>query len=126
MTTSKREYLLVTSVLTEENLRALIENEIQALRIPNFIDPLACQVISKGLKFHGYNDYLNAPSVGRIGMSYFETGLKQDLIELYFANAIRNIETLRKACYPYPCPIDTLRCVLDEQWSAGCKLQTLY
>lgn len=126
MTTLEREYLLVEKVLTEENLLALIENEIQALRIPNFIDSFACDVISKGLTSHGYNDYLNAPSVGRIGMSYFETGHKQDLIDLYFANAVANIETLRKACYPVPCPIDTLRCVLDEQWSTGCKLQTLY
>lgn len=126
MTTLEREYLLVERVLTQENLLALIKNEIQVLRIPNFIDSLACQVISKGLQSHGYNDYLNAPSVGRIGMSYFETGHKQDLIDLYFANAIENIETLRKACYPYPCPIDTLRCVLDERWAAGCKLQILY
>lgn len=112
--------------LSAENLKDLISHRIQILRIPNFIDAQACKVISAGLQKNGYNDYLNAPSVGRIGMSYFETGRKPDLMRHYFEHAIENIDILRKACYPYPCPIDTLRCVLDEQWLAGCHLQTLY
>ncbi len=61
MTTLESKYLLVERALTEKNLLALIQNEIQVLRIPNFIDSHACQVISNGLKSHGYNDYLNAP-----------------------------------------------------------------
>jgi 2OG-Fe(II) oxygenase superfamily len=112
--------------LSVQNLKDLISNRIQILRIPDFIDKQACHIISAGLQKNGYNDYLNAPSVGRIGMSYFETGLKPDLIQHYFDNAIGNIEVLRQACYPYPCPVDTLRCRLDEQWPAGCHLQTLY
>lgn len=126
MTTLINELVMVNNSLNKENLEKLINNDIQVLRIPNFIDDRACTAISAGLKGYGYNDYLNAPSVGRIGMSYFETGLKTDLIEHYFKNAITNIEILRKACAPYPCPIDTLRCVLDEQWPAGCNLQTLH
>lgn len=126
MEANECDYLLVEQDITKNDLERLIRNDIQALRIPNFIDKAACEVISRGLKSHGYNDYLNAPSVGRIGMSYFETGHKQELVDFYFSNAVANIEALRRACYPYPCPIDTLRCVLDEKWLAGCNLQTLY
>jgi hypothetical protein len=126
MALRNQELVLVDDALTMDNLQALIRNEIQVLRIPDFINPIACKTIAKGLKSTGYNDYLNAPSVGRIGMSYFETGRKQEIVDQYFATALDNINTLRKACDPYPCPIDTLRCVFDEIWPAGCGLQSLY
>ena len=121
-----KELVLVEDALNLDNLQALIKNEIQVLRIPSFITQAACKIISNGLKSTGYNDYLNAPSVGRIGMSYFETGRKQEIIDHYFATALDNINILRKACAPYPCPIDTLRCIFDEIWPAGCGLQDLY
>lgn len=124
--TLEQDLLRVDQQLTLEGLKSLISNQVQVLRIPRFIDSTACSVMAEGLKRCGYNDYLNAPSVGRIGMSYFETALREDLIELYFSNAFANIDLLRKACYPYACPIDTLRCMLDERWPAGCNLQTLY
>ncbi|WP_375414940.1 2OG-Fe(II) oxygenase [uncultured Bradyrhizobium sp.] len=116
----------VSSTLALEDLVALIRNEIQVLRIPRFIDDNACKQISKGLKSTGYNDYLNAPKVGRIGMSYFETAKTKEIIDHYFATAIDNINRLRSACAPYPCPMDTFRCVIDEVWNGGCTLQTLY
>ncbi len=121
-----KELLLTEDALSFENLQALIKHETQVLRIPSFISEEACAIMSKGLKSTGYNDYLNAPSVGRIGMSYFETGQKQEIIDHYFATALENINTLRKACAPYPCPVDTLRCLFDEAWPGGCGLQDLY
>lgn len=68
--------VFVIDKLTEQHIKALISHELQVLRIPNFISQEACRTISQGLKSTGYKDYLNAPSVGRIGMSYFETELK--------------------------------------------------
>ncbi len=116
----------VSSRLTAEDVGALIRNEIQVLRIPDFISRDACKQITKGLKSTGYNDYLNAPKVGRIGMSYFETGMKQEIIDHYFETAMDNINLLRAACAPYPCPMDTFRCAMDETWAQGCTLQTLF
>lgn len=121
-----KELVTVEDSLSFSNLQALINHEIQVLRIPGFISQAACKNISIGLKSAGYADYLNAPSVGRIGMSYFETGCKQEIVDHYFATAIENINILRKACAPYPCPIDTLRCIFDEIWPTGCGLQNLY
>lgn len=126
MSVLEAKLVLTDSTLNVDTLLKLIDQEVLVLRIPKFITEDACQNISKGLKSTGYSDYLNAPSVGRIGMSYFETGRKQEIIDHYFATALENINLLRKACSPYPCPIDTLRCVLDEVWPAGCSLQTLY
>lgn len=121
-----KELVIEETALSFSNLRALINHETQVLRIPGFISPEACKNISQGLKSTGYNDYLNAPSVGRIGMSYFETGRKKEIVDHYFATALENINTLRKACAPHPCPIDTLRCNFDEIWPSGCGLQDLY
>jgi len=126
MDLTKTGLVLVADRLTQENLCGLIDHEFQVLRVPNFITGEACRLMSKGLKSTGYDDYLNAPSVGRIGMSYFETGLKSEIVDLYFSKAIDNINLLRTSCYPFPCPIDTLRCILDETWDAGCRLQMLY
>lgn len=120
------EKILTDSTLNISNLLKLIDQKCLVLRIPGFITDAACEKISAGLKSTGYSDYLNAPSVGRIGMSYFETGRRQDIIDQYFSTALENIELLRRACYPHPCPIDTLRCILDEIWPTGCSLQTLY
>lgn len=121
-----KELLLTEDALSFANLQALINHEVQVLRIPGFISDEACAAMSKGLKSTGYNDYLNAPSVGRIGMSYFETAQKQEIVDHYFATALENINILRKACSPYPCPVDTLRCLFDEVWPGGCGLQDLY
>jgi hypothetical protein len=126
MTIVETDGIVTEASLSLANLSRLIDNQTLVLRIPGFITDDACRDISKGLKSTGYDDYLNAPSVGRIGMSYFETGRKQEIVDLYFATALQNIRVLRQACYPHPCPIDTLRCVLDEVWPAGCGLQTLY
>lgn len=112
--------------LTKADLDDLIANEIQVLRIPNFIPQETCGSISAGLKATGYDDYRNAPQVGRIGMSYFETARNPEIVDHYFRNALRNIDLLRRACAPYPCPMDTFRCLVDEIWVPGCTLQTLY
>lgn len=121
-----QDAVLTDTELSKENLNALINQDVLVLRIPRFIDTEACRVISTGLKNQGYSDYLNAPTLGRIGMSYFETARNPEIVEHYFNTAIQNLNILRKACYPYPCPIDTFRCVMDEQWPAGCNLQSLY
>lgn len=118
--------LAVDRVLRLNGLRRLIDNEIQILRIPRFIDQATCSVISAGLKRHGHLEYINEPGVSRIGRAFSESGSREDLLELYFSNAFDNIDVLRQACHPHASPIDTLRCVLDERWPAGCHLQTLY
>lgn len=125
-TTTAVDLVRVSPALALIDVLALIRHEVQILRVPQFISSKACQQISSGLKSTGYTDYLNAPKVGRIGMSFFETGRKPEIVEHYFATALDNIKLLRWACAPNPCPMDTFRCIMDEIWLSGCTLQTLY
>lgn len=122
---TEHEIVECESGLTYDALNALCEGKTQIVRAPRFTDPLVCRNLAAGLLTEGYNDYLNAPQVGRIGMSYFETGGRQELKNFYFNTALENIEKLRKACAPYQCPIDVFRCVMDEIWPEGANLQTV-
>jgi hypothetical protein len=120
-----RDLLTFPEGLSHRSLQALTRGEAQIVRIPGFVSPGVCHLIARGLLRHGYDDYLNAPAVGRIGMSFFETGGKADVIAHYFASALPNIRLLRNACAPYQCPIDVFRCVVDEVWPSGASLQSL-
>jgi hypothetical protein len=111
--------------LSREMVEALIKKDVPIIRVANFVHPGTCRLIAQGLQREGYNEYINAPTVGRIGMSFFETGEKQEIIDHYFRTALSNIETLRRACAPYQCPIDLFRCVVDEVWPKGANLQAL-
>lgn len=106
-------------------LEALFNGDALVLRIPGFVPEGACQALSAGAQRVGYHDYINAPTVGRIGMSFYETSSDAELRELYFRTAIDNIRILRNACSPYAFPIDTLRCELDDIWPAGAQLQSM-
>ncbi|MGK6306769.1 hypothetical protein [Variovorax sp. DT-64] len=120
-----RDLLTLSGGLSHEALQALTRREALIVRIPGFISAGVCHLIARGLLRHGYDDYLNAPAVGRIGMSFFETGGNREVIDQYFATALPNIRLLRNACAPYQCPIDVFRCVVDELWPSGASLQSL-
>lgn len=111
--------------LTTESLQAITKGEALIVRVPAFTKTDVCVNIAKGLQSEGYKDYLNAPMVGRIGMSFFETAGKPEIINHYFRTALPNIHTLRNACAPFQSPIDVFRCALDEAWPHGAHLQSL-
>lgn len=106
-------------------LRLLLMREKLVVRVENFVSSELCRLVADGLQRQGYNDYINAPTVGRIGMSFYETGGQPDIVEHYFSAALENIALLRSACAPHASPMDMLRCVLDEAWPLGACLQTL-
>lgn len=124
-TSKKSEVVAASGKLTLALLESLVSGEALIIRIADFIRPETCRLIASGLQRAGYTDYLNAPTVGRIGMSFFETGEKKEIIDHYFRTAIPNIEILREACEPYQCPVDVFRCVVDEIWPKGANLQEL-
>lgn len=121
----QNEITVCENGLTIEAIRSIFKGETLIARVANFSDPGICPNLADGLQKAGYDDYLNAPMVGRIGMSFFETGENPDIVRHYFDTAILNIEKLRTACAPYQCPMDIFRCVIDEIWPAGGNLQTL-
>lgn len=118
--------VLKRETLNASHIKKLANGQCSVLHIKGFVDAAACALIAQGALNYGYSAYLNVPSVRRIGMAFYETENKPDLVTRYFAVAQQNMENLRSACTPMMSPLDLLRCKLDEIWEAGACLQTLY
>lgn len=125
-TNMKTSSILTTHALTSENLKDIATGERVATVVRSFVDPIIAERISGRLLANGYETYLNAPSIGRIGMAFYEAEARVDLVSEYFSVSQANIDRLRSACLPYASPIDTLRCKLDELWEAGAHLERIY
>lgn len=113
------------SDLRLDDLLALAVGKALVLQVRSFMPQSTCAMLADRATDHGYAPYLNVPSVKRIGMAFYETEAKPELVDAYFAQARRHIKDFRRACLPWVSPIDELRCMLDELWPHGAMLQTL-
>jgi len=112
--------------LSASCVEKLARKEVLAVLVKGFIEPgLAADLAGKILS-RGYAHYSNAPSIGRIGMAFYEAEGDPSQVTTYFEQAAKNLTDLRDRCAPLMCPIDLLRCALDETWPAGAMLETLY
>ena len=81
--------------LDETCIKKLANEEVLALRLKNFLgQPQAIELGDKILA-PGFEGYINAPSIGRIGMAFYEAENQPLLIEDYFERATSNITELR-------------------------------
>jgi len=117
---------LNTPYLSAENICDLANGKLLAISVKKFISVEMAKLLSEKLLKDGYDHYINAPSIGRIGMAFYEAENKPDLLARYFDVSNKNISELRSRCTPYASPIDTFRCYLEEIWPAGAHLETLY
>lgn len=118
--------LLEVKNLTMPCLEKLARKEIMALHVKEFIPPQVAAELTEKILKQGYNYYTNAPSIGRIGMAFYETEGNVSRLASYFDNAAYHRSDLRDRCAPLSSPIDLLRCTLDETWPAGAMLESLY
>ena len=118
--------MLDVECLDETCIKKLASEEVLAIRIKGWLPPPLATRIGEKILAPGFEGYINAPSIGRIGMAFYEAENQPLLIEDYFERATRNITELRNRCAPYSSPVDTLRCMFDESWPAGAQLETLY
>ena len=103
--------------LDETCIKKLANEEVLAIRVKRFLpEPLAIEIGDKILA-PGFEGYINAPSIGRIGMAFYEAENQPLLIEDYFERATRNIAELRQRCAPENCPGRPWRRCRDEQES---------
>lgn len=107
-------------------LERLVRQEVLALQIHHFIEPNIAEKLSEKILGGGYENYLNAPTIGRIGMAFYEAENQPARLKSYFDTATNHIEELRRRCFPYLSPVDLLRCKLDEVWPAGAHIETLH
>lgn len=117
---------LETKRLQTEHMQSLLNGELLAIHLPQFIDAPTSQKLGEKIIDKGFDRYVNAPSIGRIGMAFYEAENQPERMASYFEGVFDNIDELRRRCAPYLSPIDVLRCTLDEVWPAGATLETLY
>lgn len=61
------------AVLSADNLEALLNNQIPAIRIPGFASEEECAMLLKAIEENGFQHYENTiPPIGRIGITQFE------------------------------------------------------
>ena len=115
-----------TNNINPADISRLVASDVHAIHVRNFVQPDVAVKLSENIMGRGYDKYENAPSIGRIGMAFYEAEGRPDRLTQYFDQAGRHVEELRARCFPYQSPIDILRCRLDEIWPAGAMLESLY
>lgn len=122
----KRNVIEEIEALDASCIEKLANGELLAVRWKQFIPEYLAEALKEGILTKGFDRYINASSIGRIGLAFYETENDPVRIHEYFDDAPKNIRELRGRCTPYLSPVDLLRCTLDEVWPAGAKLETLY
>lgn len=118
--------LLETEKLDLESLQQLVNGTVLAIRVKQYLPAELSRKLAEKIMASGYAHYINAPSIGRIGMAFYEAENQPERLDVYFEQACSHIDDLRQRCLPYLSPIDRLRCELDEAWPAGAHLESLY
>lgn len=117
----------LSNTLRAEDLNALFQGKITALKIPNFCHREAMDHAITNLQTREITDYENAMGVGKfkdVGMAYFEAE-NEDKKKEYYQQRLPSLAILREAFAPYLSPIDRVRVSLDEVWDSGAGLLNL-
>jgi hypothetical protein len=112
----KASSVFIGNSLEKQALQSLFKNNIKAIIIPNFTDTAICQLAVEKLLKKGITEYTNAPGIGRLGISYFETTGNSEMMKKYFDETRNNLASIRRCFYPYEPPLEKLKSSLDEIW----------
>ena len=119
--------------LKHEDLLALCQGKILAIRIPNYypveLSQVACQKLLNHPQFCYYEK--EPKNVRRWGMSFYETVDTFETVNIqetkhrYYAQVNSTIRELRELFQPYYSPMDRFRLELQEAWAMGANMMNI-
>lgn len=120
---STHQIVTLSKHVSRAALQALIQDEVIAIRIVDYLDKDTCEDIAgRMLNSKNYGRYANAPKIGRVGKALFECVGNRAELKRYLEGAPGWMDEMRAACSPYASPIDRFRLECDAVWPGGAKL----
>ncbi|MES0491960.1 MAG: 2OG-Fe(II) oxygenase [Leptospirales bacterium] len=125
---SLNEKLITESKMSLQALVALCKRDIDAIRIPGYIEESVCAELSE--KLFSYSDlkqYSMAPDINikRTGMTLFETQYNNRFLQTYFGTAMSEKKSLAEQCYPNINPNELVQANLKRVWKYGAQVERI-
>jgi len=108
--------------LDHEVLEALLDNEVAAVRVPDFVSADVCAEAVAAIEAHGFGFYQNVePRIGRIGITQYEHRVAR---EEYFQKARVANEARAQLFSTTADPVMLVIDALEEGWGSPVELAT--
>lgn len=127
MNTQYKSLIVESQELCLSDLLNLLEGKLLAIRLPNFASPDCCESWVRSIIGNEFHRYSNAQDfqVSKVGMTYFETENKPNLLDIYFEAAESITSQLHKLFAPLPDPLSLIHKAFGEVWPNHIEVRTL-
>lgn len=116
-----------SETLGAEDLIALFRGQVLAIRVAEFCPAEVCALMSDRLMNHPQLAYYpHAPSIGRVMDAFYEGHSDPEKRKRYYDRALQSIYEFRQISWPYLNPLDHLRLILADIWSAGAVRENIH
>lgn len=121
------ELLRTAETLKAKDLLALFRGHVFAIRISEFCPPEICKTIAERLvNHHRLAYYPHAPAIGRVMTAFYEGHFDHEKRKQYYDEVQQTDREFRQLAWPYFNPLDHLRLILEDVWSAGAMRENIH